>query len=63
MKAEALGIRETLSWLKRLQFPCIILETDCLRVFQALVEKFSGPNGFGLIIDECRALLMSKEEV
>ncbi|KAH9737235.1 F-box domain-containing protein [Citrus sinensis] len=63
MEAEALGIRETLSWLKGLQFPCIILETDCLRVFQALVEQFSGPNGFGLIIDECRALPMSIREV
>lgn len=62
-EAEALGIREALSWLKGLQFPCVIVETDCLQVFQALVEEFSGPNGFGLIVDECRALAKSLGEV
>ena len=32
-------------------------------MFQALVEEFSGPNGFGLIIEECQALTMSIGEV
>ena len=50
-EAEALGIREALSWLKGLQFPCVIVEIDCLQVFQVLAEEFSRPNGFGLIID------------
>ncbi|KAL9417682.1 hypothetical protein AB3S75_040632 [Citrus x aurantiifolia] len=36
---------------------------DCLQVFRALVEEFSGPNGFGLIIEECRTLAMSLGEV
>lgn len=62
-EAEALGIREALSWLKGLQFPSVIVETDCLLVFQALVEEFSRSNGFGLIIDECRALAKSLGEV
>ena len=62
-EAEALGIQEALSWLKGLQFPCVILEMDCLQVFQALFEEFSGPNGFGLIIDECQALAISIGEV
>ena len=52
-EAEALGIREAPSWLKGVQFPCVIIEIDCLQVFRALVEEFSGPNGFGLIIEEC----------
>ncbi|KAH9661644.1 rnase h domain-containing protein [Citrus sinensis] len=60
-EAEALGIREALSWLKKLQFPCVV-EIDYLQVFQVLTG-FSGPNGFGLIIEECRALALSIGEV
>ncbi|KAH9717145.1 putative reverse transcriptase/RNA-dependent DNA polymerase [Citrus sinensis] len=62
-EAEALGIREALSWMKELQFSCVIIEMDCLQVFRALVEKFSSPNGFGLIIEDCRALVKFIGEV
>ena len=62
-EAEALGIRHALSWLKELQFPCVIIEMDCLQVFRALVENFSSPNGFGLIIEDCRTLDKSIREV
>ena len=62
-EAEALDICEALSWLKGLQFPCVIIEMDYLQVFRALVEEFSGPNGFGLIIEKCQALVMSLGEV
>ena len=55
-EAEALGIREALSWLKELQFPCVVIEMDCLQVFRTLVENFSGPNGFGLIMEDCQTL-------
>ena len=40
-EAETLGIREALSWIKRLQLPSVIIEMDNLQVFQALTEKFS----------------------
>ncbi|KAH9684791.1 rnase h domain-containing protein [Citrus sinensis] len=62
-EAEALGIRQALSWLKKLQFPCVIIEMDCLQVFRTLVENFSGPNGFGLIIEDCQSLAKSIGEV
>lgn len=55
-EAEAFGVREALSWLKKLQFPRVIIEIDCLQVFKALTENHSSPNGFGLIIEECRFL-------
>lgn len=29
-----------------------MLEMDCLQVFNALVDNFSNPKGFGLIIEE-----------
>lgn len=62
-EVEALSVREILNWLKGLQFPYIVIEMDCLKVYNALVDKFSSPNGFGLIIDDCRALAMSVREV
>ncbi|KAL9433878.1 hypothetical protein AB3S75_028674 [Citrus x aurantiifolia] len=62
-EAEALDICEALSWLKGLQFPCVFIEIDCLQVFQALVEEFSGPNGFGLIIKECRSMNFAAHSV
>lgn len=62
-EAEALGIREALSWVKRLQLPNVIIEMDNLQVFQALTENFSSPNGFGLIIEECQSLAKSLGEV
>ncbi|KAH9769784.1 putative reverse transcriptase/RNA-dependent DNA polymerase [Citrus sinensis] len=62
-EAEALSIQEAFSWLKELQLPCVIVEMDCLQVFQALTEGFSGPNGFGLIIEECRKLAIVIGEV
>ena len=56
-------MREVLSWIKSLQLSCIVVETDCLQVFKALTHNFSSPNGFGLIIEECRALAHSLGEV
>ena len=62
-KAEALGVREVLSWLKGLPFLPIIVEMDSLQVFNALfVDSFS-PNGFGLIIGDCRVSAQSLGEV
>ena len=62
-EVEALGIREALSWLKEYQLPCVIVEMDCLQVFQALTEGFYAPNGFGLIIEDCRKLALAIKEV
>ena len=58
-KAKAIGVREVLSWLKGLPFLPVIVEIDSLQVFNALsVDSFS-PNGFVLIIGDCRALVQS----
>ncbi|KAH9666707.1 reverse transcriptase domain-containing protein [Citrus sinensis] len=62
-EAEALGVREVLSWLKNTQFFPIIIETDCLQVFNALIDSKDYQNGFGLIISDCRALAHSLKEV
>ncbi|KAH9779367.1 reverse transcriptase domain-containing protein [Citrus sinensis] len=44
-------------------FQYVILEMDSLQVFNALHDKTIYPNGFGSIIDDCRALARSLGEV
>ncbi|XXG85569.1 hypothetical protein AAC387_Pa11g0622 [Persea americana] len=61
--AEALGVHEVLCWIKSLQLSCNVVVLDCLQVFKALTYNFSSPNGFRLIIEECRALAHSLGEV
>lgn len=62
-EAEALAIREALSWIKNLQLSKVIVETDCLNVYSALVSQDYSPNGFGLIIADCQALAKLVGEV
>lgn len=62
-EAEAIGVRESLSWLKKFAFHSVILEIDNLQVFNALHDKDVYPNGFGIIIADCRALIQSLREV
>ncbi|KAH9761073.1 putative reverse transcriptase/RNA-dependent DNA polymerase [Citrus sinensis] len=62
-EAEAIGVREILSWLKGLPFLHVIIEMDSLQVFTALTMDSFSPNGFGLLIDDCRALAQSLGDV
>ena len=54
--AKALGVREALSWIKQLQLSNIIIEMDCLSVYNALIDNLSGPSSFSLIIEHYCAL-------
>ena len=62
-EAEALGVKEALSWIKSIHALPIIIEIDCLEVFNAISNNTVYPNGFGLVIDGCRALARSIGEV
>lgn len=62
-EAEALGVKEALSWLKKFPFKYVVLEMNSLLIFNALHDKFDYPNGFGYIITDCRALTQSLGEV
>ena len=55
-EAEAFGVKEALSWLKKFAFCFVILEMDSLQVFNTLNNKVVYPNDFGSIIVDCRAL-------
>lgn len=54
--AEAMGVREALSWIKDNQLNNVLVETDCLLV-QAIRSKGVFLSYFGRIIEECKSLL------
>ncbi|KAH9735545.1 putative reverse transcriptase/RNA-dependent DNA polymerase [Citrus sinensis] len=62
-EAEALAVHEALNWTKSLQISKIIIEINCLNVYSALISQSISPNGFGLIIEDCRALAQLIGEV
>uniref|UniRef100_A0A803QA67 RNase H type-1 domain-containing protein n=1 Tax=Cannabis sativa TaxID=3483 RepID=A0A803QA67_CANSA len=55
--AEAMVVREALSWIKDHQWQSTSLETVCLLVVQVLGCTFSMISLFGHVIDDCRRLL------
>ena len=62
-EAEALAVREALSWIKHLKLSKIIIEIDCLTVYSALISQSASSNGFDLIIADCRAIAQLIGEV
>lgn len=55
--AEALCIREALSWLKDGGRHHVIVETDSQVVATAICNKVSIPNSLGLVLDDCISLV------
>ncbi|KAK9107449.1 hypothetical protein Syun_023460 [Stephania yunnanensis] len=56
--AEAIGVREALSWLKGIGENQVIVETDALQVVHAIKGGRADSSYFGGIIDECKLMLM-----
>ncbi|KAM6557738.1 hypothetical protein CsatB_004757 [Cannabis sativa] len=61
--AEALSFREALSWLKDQNYTSAWIETDCLLVVQALRNSTTLSSQFGCVIQECKAMLASLNDV
>lgn len=55
--AEALGIREALTWIKDKQYITALLETDYLQVVQLIRSTFSSFSYLGKVMEECRVFL------
>ena len=55
--AEAMGVREALSWLKVQQARDVLVETDCLVMVQAITSAAAPISYFGRLIQECKNLL------
>ena len=51
--AEAIGIREALSWIKSKGWPKVVLETDCLLITQAIRCSSINLSYVGRVVDEC----------
>ncbi|KAL8104689.1 hypothetical protein AgCh_028771 [Apium graveolens] len=59
--AEAVGIREALSWVKQKSWPSTIVESDCLGAIQAIRCSSIHLSYLGRVIDECKQLLSDLE--
>ncbi|XP_074327679.1 uncharacterized protein LOC141665589 [Apium graveolens] len=61
--AEAMSIKEALSWIEESQWSEVVLESDCLVAVQAIRSKVKMRSPFGLVIEECRNKLLSLNNV
>lgn len=61
--AEAMAIKEALSWIDRMRWSKVSLESDCLVVIQAIRSKVKMRSCLGGIIEECRWYLKSLNKV
>lgn len=57
--AEAVGIREVLSWIKSGDFGPIIVESDLKLLVDALKSNVEDESSVGIIVDDCKALLQA----
>uniref|UniRef100_A0A803PI32 Reverse transcriptase domain-containing protein n=1 Tax=Cannabis sativa TaxID=3483 RepID=A0A803PI32_CANSA len=57
--AEAIGIKEALSWIKTKAWEKVVVESDALVVVQAINSSVHMPSQFGLLVEDCRSILFS----
>uniref|UniRef100_A0A803PJ47 Reverse transcriptase domain-containing protein n=1 Tax=Cannabis sativa TaxID=3483 RepID=A0A803PJ47_CANSA len=55
--AEAIGLKEVLSWLKTNDYPQVVVESDCQVLINAIQNKVTMYYPFGLIVVDCVSLL------
>ena len=63
LEAEAMAVREALSWIHRRGWQQVKVESDCLEVVQAILDQRSYPSYFHGIIDDCKALLKNLDNI
>lgn len=52
--AEAVAMKEALSWIKKEKWTTVTIESDCLVVVQAVRSQAPMISPFGIIIEDCR---------
>ncbi|KAK6144752.1 hypothetical protein DH2020_021572 [Rehmannia glutinosa] len=62
-EAEAIGVREALSWIHGLGIRQVVLETDAKYVVDSLITQETGISEYDSIIQECCGFLQSEPEV
>lgn len=61
--AEAMAVKEALSWAKEMQWNNSVIESDCLVVVQMIRSKAPLRSRVGKIVDECREMISSGNNV
>lgn len=61
--AEAMAVKEALSWIDSMRWPSVILEADCLVVVQAIRSRTPMRSRFGVLISQCRDYMHSLNNV
>uniref|UniRef100_A0A803PJ09 Reverse transcriptase domain-containing protein n=1 Tax=Cannabis sativa TaxID=3483 RepID=A0A803PJ09_CANSA len=56
--AEAIGVREALSWTKENAWQRVVIETNCLVVIQAIRSSVQMISPFGQVISHCKQLII-----
>lgn len=51
--AEAIGVKEALSWIKDRQWKSVLIETDCILIVQSLRSATPLNSYFGSVITDC----------
>ncbi|KAK6121841.1 hypothetical protein DH2020_044454 [Rehmannia glutinosa] len=62
-EAEAIGVREALSWIKSLCFHQVVVESDAKYVVEGIYSTESGVSEYDNLIEECRALLQGEPNI
>jgi len=57
LEAEALGLREAISWLGELGLSMVQIELDCKLVVEDIMDKSNNQSDFDNILSSCRSLL------
>lgn len=57
LEAEAIGVKQVLSWIKLNGWDDVIVDSDCLTVLQAIQSSIVMVSSFGSIIPDHKALL------
>lgn len=55
--AEAIAFKEALSWIKSKGWQGVVMETDCIKVVQAMRSSVETTSPFGLVISDCKQLM------
>ncbi|XP_074369771.1 uncharacterized protein LOC141711268 [Apium graveolens] len=61
--AEAIAVKEALSWIDQTKWLSVTLESDCLVVVQAIRSVTPMRSHFGVIISECRSFMQRLNNV
>ncbi|KAL8149999.1 hypothetical protein AgCh_006858 [Apium graveolens] len=60
--AEAIGVREALSWVKDMRYQNVEIETDCLQLVQAIRSSITSLSYLGRVIEDCKGMLVSLKD-